>query len=90
MQDLFESGRMIDIILALVLAEAIGLWLYHRMTGRGVALSNVGLNLVSGFCLMLALRAALVDAWWGWISLWLIAALVVHAADLVRQWRGSH
>jgi len=86
-QDLFESGRIIDIILGLVAAEALGLWLYRRITGHGIALSNVAFNLVSGFCLMLALRGALVDAWWGWISLWLTLALAAHAADLFRQWR---
>lgn len=87
MAELFASGRIIDIILILVIAEALVLWLYRRMTGRGVALSSVALNLISGFCLMLALRAALVDASWVWISLWLTAALAAHVADIVRQLR---
>jgi hypothetical protein len=36
---------------------------------------------------MLALRGALVGAWWGWIAVGLLAALVAHLFDLQRRWR---
>ncbi len=87
MAELFASGQIIDIILALVGLEAAALGLYRWKTGRGVALSEIGLNLISGVCLMLALRSALVAEWWGWTAAWLTAALIAHGADLVRVWR---
>lgn len=36
---------------------------------------------------MLALRGALVGAWWGWIGLCLAASLLAHLADLRRRWQ---
>jgi hypothetical protein len=44
-------------------------------------------NLLSGMCLLAALRVGLAGAWWGWIALALLAALVAHVADLGRRWR---
>ncbi|MDX2264170.1 MAG: hypothetical protein NW215_04295 [Hyphomicrobiales bacterium] len=85
MEELFESGRIIDIILGLVALEAAAL----AFLPLRVRLSEVWLNLVSGACLMLALRAALTQAGWEWIAMWLAAALVAHAADLIRLRRRS-
>ena len=67
MDRLFASGRIVDLILALVALEALGLLAYHRRTGRGPAPADALSNLLSGACLMLALRGALVGAWWGWV-----------------------
>lgn len=82
MSELFASGRIIDLILALIVIEGLVLALVHRCTGRGLPPSDL-----IGFLLMLALHAALVDAWWGWISLALTGALLTHLADLVWRWR---
>jgi hypothetical protein len=87
MAALFASGRIVDVILALTLAEAVGLVAWHRRTGRGVAPADFLGNLLSGVCLLLALRAGLAGAWWGWIALALLAALAAHMADLARRWR---
>ncbi len=78
---------LVDAVIALTLIEALVLWLYHRRSGRGVALSEVGLNLFSGLCLMLALRVALAGD-----SVWLVAAAlaaagILHALDIRRRWR---
>jgi hypothetical protein len=78
---------LVDAVIALTLIEALVLWLYHRRSGRGVAFSEIGLNLVSGLCLMLALRVALAGN-----SLWLVAAAlaaagILHALDIRRRWR---
>ncbi len=92
MLSLFATGRIVDIVLAITAITAITaieatlLVLYHRRTGRGPPPSGLLGNLLSGVCLMLALRAALVHAWWGWIGLWLIAALGAHLNDLRRRW----
>lgn len=84
----FASGRIIDLVVALTVLEAVGLALLRRLTGRGPRLAAIGLNLLSGLCLMLAVRGALTGAWFGVIALWMLAALVLHLADLRRVWRG--
>ncbi len=83
----FANGRIVDLILLLTVAEAFALVLHHRATGRGVAPGDFLGNLVSGIFLLLALRAGLVGAWWGWISLCLLAALAAHLNDLRARWR---
>lgn len=89
MAELFASGRLIDVILCLVLVEAIALTVIHRLTGRGVAARElIGLLLAGGF-LLLALRAALTDSAWLWVALWLTLALVAHIADLAMRWRSQ-
>lgn len=89
MSTLFEGGRIVDLILAFTALEAALVVLYHRGTGRGPAPADFLVNLASGVCLMLALRCALVGAWWGWLALCLAAALVAHLTDLARRWPAS-
>ena len=78
---------LIDAVVALTLVEGVALALYHRRTGRGVAVSEFAANLVAGLCLMLALRGAVASAGWFWISLCLLGAGVAHGTDLWRRWR---
>jgi hypothetical protein len=87
MTALFASGRIIDLILALTVAEAALLVAWHHRTGRGIAPADLLPNLLSGICLMLAVRAALVGAWWGWIASCLLGSLLAHLADLRRRLR---
>lgn len=87
MGDLFATGRVADLILALVVLEAILLVAYRRRTGRGVATWDLLPNLLAGGCLLLALRGALTGAGWAWIAACLAAALLAHLADLSRRWR---
>ncbi|HEX8373858.1 MAG TPA: hypothetical protein VF606_01615 [Geminicoccaceae bacterium] len=87
MEALFTNGRIVDLILGLTVLEAVALVAFHRRTGRGVALADLLANLLAGVCLLLALRAALLGAWWGWIALCLSASLVAHLIDLRRRWR---
>lgn len=87
MQALFASGHVVDIALALTVIEAGLVTWYARRIGRGPAPGPFLGNLLSGVCLMLALRAALVGAWWGWIGFFLIGALAAHLSDLRWRWR---
>jgi len=89
MAGLFESGRIVDLILVLTALEALALAVHHRRTGRGVALADLAPNLLAGACLLLALRAALAEGWWGWTAFWLLGALVAHLVDLSRRWRAD-
>ncbi len=81
------GGQLVDIIIGLTLLEAIFLAAYHRITRRGLPLKDYALNLASGLCLMLALRAALAQSGWIWIAAWLMGAGVTHCADIVLRLR---
>jgi hypothetical protein len=79
--DFFASGRFVDLALLLVAAEAVILVLWRRR-GRGPARAGLFINLASGACLMLAVRAAVTGASWTWLALALAAAGAAHVADL--------
>lgn len=89
MTELIVSGRLIDLILVLMLAEAALLHVHRRRTGRGLATRDIAVNLVAGASLMLAVRAALVDAAPGWIALFLGISLLAHLADLAIRWQAD-
>ena len=84
---LIRSGRIVELMGAFVALEIALLVAYWRRTGRGVPPRALLLNVGAGGSLMLALRAALVDAGTAAVALWLLAALVFHVADLAARWR---
>lgn len=79
--------HLIDAVMLLTVAEFLVLRSLYQRTARGVAPHDMGLNLFSGLCLMLALRAALSD--WGLLPIlaFLLAAGVLHGLDIRRRWR---
>lgn len=79
MQELFASGRIIDLILAGVLAEAVLLLVLCRGLRR---FAPFAATLAAGAVLMLALRAALTGAPWPTVAGWMFVGLVAHALDL--------
>ncbi|CAN5844656.1 hypothetical protein BH11PSE3_BH11PSE3_11450 [soil metagenome] len=87
MTNFFADGTAVDLILLLMLVEALVLVVYHRRTGRGIAAGDLVGLLLAGAFLLLALRAALTGSSWTSIALWLVASLAAHLADLVRRWR---
>lgn len=88
MEELFASGRIVELILLLMLGEAIALSAYYYLTGKGLEPLEVLIALVPGACLLLALRGALTDARWTSIAAWLVAALITHLTDLWLRRRG--
>lgn len=84
---LLESGRLIDIILGLMVLEAVALLAWRTRTGRGPSAVAILVNLAAGACLMGALRAAIVGAGAGVILGCLALALVMHVADLAVRLR---
>lgn len=76
----------VDAIFLLLLLEAAGLVLWHRLGGRGPEPRRILPTLAAGFCLLLALRACLVDAPAPLVALCLAAALAAHLADLAGRW----
>ncbi len=77
---------LVDAVILLTLLEAAALAAYRHRTGAGVALRDFIVNLGSGLCLMLALRGALAGAGGVAIAAWLLAAGLLHAADLALRW----
>ena len=85
MDELLLSRRLIEIVIAVTLLEGVALTVYHRISGKGVAPREFAANLVSGLCLMLALRGVLAGSGWGWTALLLLGAGLAHASDLWRR-----
>lgn len=77
---------LIDAVIGFTLLEATLLLGYRRVTQRGLPAREYLANLVSGLCLMLALRSALVGSHWGFVAAWLAASGLVHGYDLWRRW----
>lgn len=87
MTALFESGRIVDLILLLIVLEAVvigalGLTKRFRLPVRGLLL-----NLAAGAFLLLALRAVLSDAGWVMTGVWLSCALFAHIGDMSLRLR---
>lgn len=84
---LFAGGRIVDLILLLVVAEALALVVLHRVTRRGVAPGKLLANLLAGGFLLLAVRSGLVGAGWPVMAGWLGLSLLAHLADLRARWQ---
>jgi hypothetical protein len=89
MIELFSSGRIADLILALMMLEALILVVLAARVSRGIAMLDVLWNILAGAGLMLALRGALVGLHWGWIATPLLLALGFHGVDVWRRWRAD-
>lgn len=79
---LFAQGHAVDLILVILLIEAV--WL---LRWRGWPALTVALRLLPGACMVLAVRAALTGMGWPWIALTLAASFPLHLADVVRSRR---
>lgn len=77
MQALFTSGHAVDLVLAVMAAEALLLIGVRKHAARTVILM-----ILPGAAMMLALRAALTGAGWQIIALWLTVSLPLHLADV--------
>ena len=88
MQNLIESGRIVDFVLIFVALECAGIVAVYRLTGRGLRPVDLATLVLPGVFLFLALRAALTGEGWTWIAGWLLAALATHLADLANRWQG--
>ena len=84
---LFLSGRIVDMVIAITVFEGIAMAIYHRITGNGVPPRNYALNMASGLCLMLALRFALTNGGWMMVALGLTASGIIHGLDLASRWQ---
>jgi hypothetical protein len=81
MTQLFGSGHAIDLVIAVLVLEALLLWVVMR---RGHLLPLP--TLLAGLGLLLAWRIAHSGAGWVWIALALSAAGLAHGWDLWQRW----
>ncbi|MDM7941614.1 MAG: hypothetical protein QUV35_03200 [Hydrogenophaga sp.] len=87
MTDFWPIRWLLDAVIVFTVLEGVGLWLYHRISGRGLAPREYALNMLSGLCLMLAVRAALGGLAWPWVAVCLSASGVAHGWDIVKRWQ---
>lgn len=84
MEELFSSGRVVDLALVLMALEVLAIGVLRR---SAAAARDVAAAVIPGALVLLALRAALVGAPWTSVAAWLTASLVAHAYDLRRRLR---
>jgi hypothetical protein len=78
-ESLFQSGHIALVILAIMALEAVVLARYFKR------LPALFAGLAAGACLVLALRAALLQQGWIMISIFLSLSFVFHVTE-IRQW----
>ncbi len=81
MNELFSSGQVIDLVIAVFALEALVV--------RGVMQRRRALpwpTLMAGLGLVLAWRMAHAGAGWVWVALPLCAAAMAHGLDMWRRW----
>ena len=87
MNPMLSMAVIVDAVIAVTLLEFAVLLAWPRRSGRGIAPRDFALNMVSGLCLMLALRCAVREAGTAWIVLLLLCAGLAHGADILGRWR---
>ena len=83
MERFFAAGHAIDLVIAVLVLEALVL---RRLPGRHRLLPAP--TLLAGLSLLVAWRAAQSGAPWAWVALSLCAAGAAHAWDLWQRWTG--
>jgi hypothetical protein len=84
---LFTSALIADIVIAVMVIEALVLVAGARIRSNGPRAMLIIVALLPGLFLALALRAALVQAQWVWLALALLGALVTHLIDMRLRYR---
>jgi hypothetical protein len=87
LEQIVTSGRIVDVIAAIMVVEVIICLALKRHSARGLSLAEISTMALAGFFLLLALRAALTSADWRWIALFLLGSLIAHLFDLKMRWR---
>ena len=80
--EIYQTPLVVDIAIGFILIETAALWAYRQITGKGLAVQDFLLTVLSGLSLMLALRCALTPGLWPGMALFLITAGLAHGADL--------
>ena len=81
-QNLIESGRVADLVLVIMVLEALVISTVLARQGRMPTLLRHGAGLLAGVGLVLALRASLTNSPWSMIALFLTLAFLAHATEI--------
>lgn len=81
-ETLFRGGRIADVVIAVMLLEALAFAVAARARTRTWSLRAMLAGLLPGLFLVLALKAALVQTAPLWIAAALSAALISHLVDV--------
>ena len=84
MSGFFSSGHAVDLILAILVVEAVVLTTLG-WRGRRWSVLDLLLALGPGACLLLAVRGALTGAHWPLVAFALAASFPLHLADVMRR-----
>jgi hypothetical protein len=86
LQQIITSGRIVDVIVAIMVIEVMVCVVWRWHSARGPSLAEISTMVLAGFFLLLALRVALTSADWRWIALFLLGSLIAHLFDLKLRW----
>jgi hypothetical protein len=87
MPEFFASGAVAQLVLGLMALEAALLVILLR--ARAGTLVPLLANLASGACMIMALRAALIQADWTTTATWLCGSFLAHGTELVLRLRAA-
>ncbi|MDJ0760660.1 MAG: hypothetical protein QNJ19_14790 [Woeseiaceae bacterium] len=87
LSELILSGRIIDIVIGVLIVELLLVSILYRTQGKGIPPYPLLVNIGAGGSLALAIKAAVTDAGWQWIALWLVTSLVFHVLDISARWQ---
>ncbi|MEM9028587.1 MAG: hypothetical protein AAGC70_09495 [Pseudomonadota bacterium] len=90
MEDLIRSGRVADLILALLGLEFLLILLWRQLRGQRLAVMQLWPFFASGACLVCAFRSGVQQDDWQWTAMWFAAAFVVHLIDLKQRWPAAN
>ena len=85
--DFQVDAHAVDLILGLVVLEAIAFVAFRARLGPGLRPARIVWNLLAGAALLVALRSALAGSHWHWIAAALAVSLVAHVGDLWQRRR---
>lgn len=87
MAEFFQSGKVIDFVLAFIAFELAILVALRARTGRGPTYLDSILILSAGAALLAAWRASIAGAPWIVVAAFLLLSFIAHAAHLRRRWK---
>lgn len=85
MEDFILSGRVTTVMLVVLAAEVMLVGFYLWRKGMALPLLSIAASGMAGGALVLALRAALQEAGWLFVAMYLLAALLAHLADIALR-----
>ena len=85
MEHFVNSGQVVSVILVILAIEVAVAGYYFWRGQRTFLLFSFIANGLTGAALMLALRAALQQAGWLFVAIYLLAALLAHLADVALR-----